>query len=52
MTDADVDAFLASQTFAKLKSLDLWVSNRLSPASQKKLKQRFGSNLRLDVGRV
>lgn len=50
MTDADADRLLASRTFAKLRELDLCLSSRLAPASEKKLRARFGGGLTFKYG--
>ncbi|MCI0705328.1 MAG: hypothetical protein L0241_30075, partial [Planctomycetia bacterium] len=47
-TDKDTDRLLASRTFAKLESLWLGPTTRLSAASEKKLRNRFGENLTMD----
>jgi uncharacterized protein (TIGR02996 family) len=48
LTAAEAGALLASPTLAKLKTLWLGLSTRLGPATVKKLKARFGEELRID----
>jgi uncharacterized protein (TIGR02996 family) len=45
MTDSDADKLLASRTFTKLRELVLYLDSRLSPATEKKLRDRFGEGL-------
>jgi uncharacterized protein (TIGR02996 family) len=48
VTPADVDALLASPTFAQLKELSLALPGRVPSASAKKLRARFGTGLKLE----
>jgi uncharacterized protein (TIGR02996 family) len=48
MADADAEALLASKTLAKLTELSVTMSERLAPATEKKLQKRFSDELTLE----
>jgi uncharacterized protein (TIGR02996 family) len=50
VTSADVNELLASPNFANLKVLWLGLKRHLAPTTKKKLKERFGTGLRIDTG--